>query len=87
MKYTLSICLLLISAVYIQKALSTAPYPPEYFKIKQIPNEDFCFVATRTTIENGKSIKKWENFDFDIIEFIKLETVLRGLDCGVVEES
>ena len=85
MKLTLQIGFILILVANSQKALSTPEMPPELEKIKEIPDETFCWVATRDFTENGQNIKKWENFDFDIIEFFKLEETSRGLDCGVVE--
>ncbi len=70
-----------------QKAFSTPEMSSELEQIREIPNETFCWVATREVKENGQNIKKWENFDFDIIEFFKSEELLRGLDCGVESES
>ena len=85
MKLILQIGSVLILLTNNQKAFSTPEMPPELEQIREIPNEKFCWVATREVKENGQNVKKWENFDFDIIEFFKKEALLRGLDCGVLD--
>ena len=87
MKIILQIGFILILMTYSYKAFSTPEMSPELEQIREIPNETFCWVATREIKENGQNIKKWENFDFDIIEFFKKEALLSGLDCGVESES
>ena len=87
MKLILQIGFVLILMTSSHKALSTPEMPPEVEQIREIPNETFCWVATREVKENGQNVKKWENFDFDIIEFFKKEALLSGLDCGVESES
>ena len=87
MKLILQIGFILILMINTHKALSTPEMPPEVEQIREIPNETFCWVATREVKENGQNVKKWENFDFDIIEFFKKEAILRGLDCGVESKS
>ena len=85
MKLTIQIGFVLIFMTNINNALSTPEMPPELEQIREIPNETFCWVATREVKENGQNVKKWENFDFDIIEFFKKEALIRGLDCGVLD--
>ena len=85
MKLILQIGIVLIFMTNINKALSTPEMPQEVEQIREIPNETFCWVATREVRENGQNVKKWENFDFDIIEFFKKEALLRGLDCSVLD--
>ena len=84
MKLILQIGFVLTLITNGQKAFSTSEMSPELEQIREIPNETFSWVATREVRENGQNIKKWENFDFDIIEFFKSEVLLRGLDCGIV---
>tara|TARA_A100001015_G_scaffold307428_1_gene403322 strand:- start:406 stop:663 length:258 start_codon:yes stop_codon:yes gene_type:complete len=85
MKLILQIGFVLILLTNANKVFSTPEMPPEVEQIREIPNETFCWVATREVKENGQNVKKWENFDFDIIEFFKKEALLRGLDCGVLD--
>ena len=85
MKPILQIGFVLIVMINSQKAFSTPEMSPELEQIREIPNETFCWVGTREVKESGQNVKKWEKFDFDIIEFFKKEALLRSLDCGVLD--
>ena len=68
MKLILQIGFVLILLTNANKVFSTPEMPPEVEQIREIPNETFCWVATREVKENGQNVKKWENFDFDTSE-------------------
>ena len=65
MKLILQIGFFLILITNGQKAFSTPEMPPELEQIREIPNDKFCWVATREVKENSLALERSEQEEIE----------------------